>query len=255
MNSFNQGDKYGVYRSGTSSSAISSFMSGVYMWMVAGLALSGITAFTVATTPEAITAILTNKLLFWGIVALQFGAVIWLSARIQAMSVMFAGSLFLGYSILTGLTLSVIFVAFTMQSIASAFFITSAGFLGLSLIGFITKRDLGPVGTFCMMGLFGLIALMILGFFFPSLVGGSMRMVINVCGLIIFSGLTAYDTQRLKNYGASMSGDVARKGAIHGALMLYLDFINLFLFILQTAIQVIVLNSYKDYNHHKYKLK
>lgn len=232
MNSFNQGDKYEIYRSKAASASTSSFMSTVYLWMFAGLVLSGLTAFLVASSPAAITAIRTNSLLFWGIVILQFGAVIWLTARIQAMSVMFAGSLFLGYSILTGLTLSVIFIAFTMASIASAFFVTSFGFLGLSLFGYVTKRDLGPIGSFCMMGLFGLIGVMLIGFIFPSIMTSAVQMTMNVVGVLIFAGLTAFDTQKLKNYSYAISGDAARLEAIRGALMLYLDFLNLFLFIL-----------------------
>lgn len=232
MNSFNQGDKYEIYRSKPAAGTVTGFMNTVYMWMMAALALSGITAFAVASSPQAITAILTNKALFWTVIILQFGAVLWLSLRIQQMSVMFAGSLFLAYSVLTGLTFSVVLIAFTMQSVASAFFLTSFGFFGLSLFGFLTKRDLGPLGSFCMYGLFGLIGLMLLGFIFPSMLGSGAQMAMNVGGLIIFAGLTAYDTQKLKNFGASMGGDMARKVAINGALMLYLDFINMFLFIL-----------------------
>lgn len=232
MNPFNnQSDRNVLYQAkGTTTVG---FMNRVYMWMMTGLLLSGLTAFTVASSPKAINAILTNSILFWAIIIMQFGAVIWLSARIQAMSVMFAGSLFLGYSILTGLTLSVVLLAFTMSSIATAFFITSFGFFGLSMYGYVTKRDLSPVGSFCMIGLFGIIALMIIGWIFPSMMSGPMQMVINIIGIIVFAGLTAFDTQKIKNLSSmSMSGDVAQKTAIHGALMLYLDFINLFLFIL-----------------------
>jgi uncharacterized protein len=221
----------------SSSSVVKSnvnFMSQVYLWMMSGLLLSGITALAVASSPQAINAILTNKILFWGVVILQFGAVVWLSVRINAMSVMFAGSLFLAYSILTGLTFSVIFATFTMQSIGTAFFLTSFSFFGLSVFGYTTKYDLGPVGSFCMMGLFGLIGVMILSWIFPSIRGNGVQMAMNVIGIIVFAGLTAFDTQKIKNMGDTtiMGGELAKKTAIHAALMLYLDFINLFLFIL-----------------------
>lgn len=233
MNSINQGNKYDLYRSKSGTKSIVSFINQVYLWMMAGLLLSGITAFAVASEAQAINTILNNKMLFWAIILMQFGAVIWLSARIQAMSVLFAGSLFLAYSILTGLTLSVILIAFTMTSIATAFFISSFAFFGLSLFGYITKRDLSPIGSFCMMGLFGIIGLVIIGWIFPSIMSSSMQMAINVIGMIVFAGLTAFDTQKIKNLGYGLMGsDTASKTAIHGALMLYLDFINLFLFVL-----------------------
>jgi FtsH-binding integral membrane protein len=233
MNPFNQDPRYNTFRSQDTTNVTVSFMNQVYLWMMAGLILSGGTAFIVASTPEAINTILTNKILFWGIVILQFVAVIWLSARIQTMSMMFAGSLFLAYSILTGLTLSTIFIAFTKSSIASAFFISASSFLGLSVCGYATKRDLSAIGTFCMMGLFGVIGMMILGWIFPSIMSSGMQMAINVIGIIVFAGLTAYDTQKIKNLSMSgMTNEVAQKTAIHGALVLYLDFINLFLFIL-----------------------
>lgn len=233
MNPFSQDVRYNTLRSKDSTKVAVSFMNQVYLWMMAGLLLSGVTAFTVASTPQAINTILTNKILFWGIIILQFGAVIWLSARIQAMSVMFAGSLFLAYSILTGLTLSTIFIAFTMSSIASAFFISGFSFLGLSIFGYVTRRDLSAIGTFCMMGLFGLIGIMLIGWIFPSIMSTGLQMTINVMGVLIFAGLTAFDTQKIKNLSTvTMAGEVARKTAIHGALTLYLDFINLFLFIL-----------------------
>jgi uncharacterized protein len=233
MNPLNQGDRYDAVRLKDATKATVSFMNQVYLWMMAGLLLSGITAFIVASTPQAINTILTNKILFWVIVIMQLGAVIWLSARIQTMNVMFAGSLFLAYSILTGLTLSVIFIAFTMSSIATAFFISSFSFFGLSVFGYVTQRDLSAIGSFCMMGLFGIIGLLIIGWIFPSIMGTGVKMAINVVGIIVFAGLTAFDTQKIKNLSySSMSGDTAQKTAIHGALMLYLDFINLFLFIL-----------------------
>lgn len=232
MNSFNRNDNYEIYRSKGNAGAITNFMSTVYMWMVAGLALSGFTAFMVASSPQAVSTIFGNSITPIILIVLQLGAVVWLSARIQHMSVMFAGSLFLAYSILTGLTFSVIFLAFTMQSIASVFFITAGSFFGLSLFGYITKRDLGPVGQFCMIGLFGFILLAIFTWIFPSMRTNGMTMMMNVVGLIIFAGLTAYDTQRIKNIGYAANGEAVSKFAIVGALSLYLDFINLFMFLL-----------------------
>jgi uncharacterized protein len=230
MNS-NRND-YEIYRTKSSSTSVSSFMSTVYMWMMAGLALSGFTAYMVASSPQAIQTIFGNSFMYIVLFLLQLGAVFWLSARVQYMSLMFAGSLFLGYSILTGLTFSVFFVVFSMQSIASAFFVTAFGFFGLSLIGYVTKRDLGPVGSFCTIGLFGFIALALLSMFIPAMRTSAFSMMMNVVGILIFAGLTAYDTQKLKNYSYAATGEAASKNAIVGALTLYLDFINLFMFIL-----------------------
>jgi hypothetical protein len=210
------------------------FMSRVYGWMTAGLCLTGAVAWKVAGNPEAVRAILGNRLAFWALIIAQFGAVIALTSAINRMSGAVATLIYFVYAALTGLTFSAIFLVYTGSSIAQVFGITAFSFAGLSVFGLVTKRDLGPVGSFCMMGLFGLVGFYLLSMFFPSLMSGGAVFVVSIIGIIVFAGLTAYDTQRIKNMNAAgMDGDVQRKGAIQGALMLYLDFINLFLSLLQ----------------------
>lgn len=223
---------YTILRSKAASSA--SFMSRVYFWMMAGIFMSGITAFVIASTPNMMAYLTQNRGIFFGLIIVQLIAVIALSAAVQRMSVAMAAAIYALYATLTGATFSVIFLAYSMQSIAMAFFTTSFAFAGLSGYGFVTKRDLGPVGSFCIMGLFGMIGIMLLSFFIPALAGTSVQLSISVIGVLVFSGLTAYDTQKIKMLQNQFADDEqARKGAIHGALILYLDFINLFLSILR----------------------
>lgn len=210
------------------------FMSRVYFWMMLGLAISGLIAYEVANTPALISRIYSNSFLWIGLIVLQFGAVIALSAFINKMSAAVTTFVYLTYAALSGVTFSVILLAFTQQSITQAFFITAFAFSGLSIFGFVTKRDLGPVGSFCMTGLFGLIGFIIVTMLFPSILTNAVAMTINVLTILIFSGLTAYDTQKIKNFNVSDGApELAQKAAISGALMLYLDFINLFLSILR----------------------
>jgi len=211
------------------------FMSGVYKWMTLGILVTAVIAYYISNSPELIGAIVTNKLIFYGLIIAQLGAVFYLSLAIKKISGMTATLVFLLYAALTGATFSVIVLAYTQQSIQNAFFLTSFSFAGLSAFGYFTKRDLGPVGTFCMMGVWGLIGFSILGFFFPSMHGSSMGMVYNIAGVVIFAGLTAYDTQKIKatNIVGNEGTDEDHKETISGALILYLDFINLFLMLLR----------------------
>lgn len=220
-----------VVRSSEASSIISTFMSRVYLWMTLGLLLTGIVAYVVSNNPAMLQAIFATKGVFIGLIIAQLAAVIILSAMINRLNIMVAGVIFLAYAALTGLTFSAIFIAYTQESIASAFIVTTVSFAGLSLFGYVTKRDLGPIGSFCTMGLFGLIGISILSFFFHSLMATPIQMALSVGGVIIFAGLTAYDTQRIKQLG--LSRPEAGQEAILGALMLYLDFINLFLMLLR----------------------
>jgi FtsH-binding integral membrane protein len=202
--------------------------------MMSGLLISGIVAYTIANSPALLTYLYTHTVLWIGMIILQLAAVICLSALINKLSFFLTAFLYIAYAALTGVTFSVVLIAYTQQSIASAFFTTAFAFVGLSLFGFITKRDLGPVGSFCMTGLFGLIGFILVTLLFPSILTNAVSMTINVLGILIFSGLTAYDTQRIKNFNVyAGSSSMAMKMAITGALMLYLDFINLFLNILR----------------------
>lgn len=216
------------------SEVMASFMTRVYQWMCIGVLLTaGISAY-IGNNEQMAMAIVQNKFLFWGVVIAQFGVVIGLSAMIQRMSTATAIGLFLLYSALTGVTFSTIFLIYTQGSIQSAFLTTAIGFAGLSAFGLVTKKDLGPVGTFCSMGLFGLIGYSLLAIFFPSMMGGTAGLVYSLVGLLIFAGLTAYDTQKIKLMGQhAINADERSKITVLGALTLYLDFINLFLIILR----------------------
>lgn len=211
------------------------FMSGVYGWMTGGLCLTGAVAWSVAGNPALVMAIFGNRLLFWALIIAQLGAVFALSWAINRISAFAATLIYLLYAGLTGLTLSSIFLAFTGSSIAQAFGVTAFGFAGLSGFGYLTKRDLGPVGSFCMMGLFGLVGFGLLSLLFPALMTEGANFVFSIVGIIVFAGLTAWDTQKIKAMNtAGMEGtEVGRKQAIFGALRLYLDFINLFLSLLR----------------------
>lgn len=220
--------------SATRVASAAQFMSKVYLWMVLGLAISAGTAFYVSSHPALMSKIVHTRGLFMSFILAQLGAVIvftWLNQRITAL---FATALYLVYTWLTGITLSVILLAYTQQAIFNAFAVTAGAFLGLSAFGYITKRDLGPIGTFCMMGLFGMVAMVLLSFFIPGLRSNTMQLTISAIGTIVFAGLTAYDTQRIKlAYLQNAQGGPITKAAVNGALTLYLDFLNLFLSLLR----------------------
>lgn len=212
----------------------SAFMTRVYQWMSIGVLLTGLVAYVIGTNESLIQTIMMNRALFWVVIIAQFGLVLAISGLINRMSVMTASALFVLYSALTGVTFSVIFAIYTAASIQSAFFTTAIGFGGLTAFGYITKKDLGPVGSFCMMGLFGMIGYSLLAIFFPAMLGGTASLVYSLVGLLIFAGLTAYDTQKIKLIGRQAFSDEDRgRATILGALTLYLDFINLFMMILR----------------------
>jgi len=206
------------------------FLSKVYAWMFGGLLLTAATAWYVFDYGKY-TAIYTSGLMFPLIIG-ELILVFVLSARIQKMSKTTAAALFLGYSLLNGVTLSVILAAYTLESIQEVFFITAAMFAALSAYGYFTKKSLSGIGNFLFMGLIGII---IAGFVNIFMASSTLSFAISVIGVIVFAGLTAYDTQRLKEMYVLMyeGEETAAKGAIIGALQLYLDFINLFLFLLR----------------------
>lgn len=214
------------------------FMNRVYFWMTVGILITGLVAYFVQDSYEIWSYFQTHpdhyKAAFIGIVIGQLALVIVLSALINKMNSTVATILYLLYAVSVGLTFSVIFKAYTLESIAGVFFLTSFAFAGLSIFGFITKKDLGPLGSFCMIGLFGLLGVMLLSFFIPALMSNSVQFAISVLGIAIFAGLTAYDTQAIKNLNLeNQSLQVMHKTAIIGALKLYLDFINLFIMLLR----------------------
>ena len=214
-------------------SAVSAYMNQVYMWMTAGLGLTALVAWQIASSPAALQFIFSNTLVLIGLVIAQLGLVIALSAAVHRFSAGTATAMFLLYSGLTGVTLSSIFVVYTMGSIANAFLVAAGTFGAMSVYGTVTKRDLTGMGSFLFMGLIGLIIAMVVNIFLQS---AMMDFVISGIGVLIFTGLTAYDTQKLRQFGMNAPlGDTTalRRGAILGALTLYLDFINLFLMLLR----------------------
>lgn len=213
------------------------FMRSVYSWMTGGILLTAVTATYLASNPELMLTLIRTRYLFMGLMIAQVALVIGLSAAIQRISAATATILFLLYAALTGVTFSTLFMVYAQDTIAGVFFATASGFAGLSIIGYTTKKDLGPIGAFCSMALFGLIGWSLLSFFFPSILGGESQLVYSVIGVVVFAGLTAYDTQKIKNLYDASSGfgsqEIEKKAAIFGALTLYLDFINLFLMLLR----------------------
>ncbi|MDA8404387.1 MAG: Bax inhibitor-1/YccA family protein [Desulfobacteraceae bacterium] len=213
---------------------VNTFIQSVYNWMAVGLALTGGVAYYVAQSPSLMGLIFGNQLIFFGLIIAEFGLVMYLSARVQKIEASTATGLFVVYAALNGLTLSFIFLAYTGASIASTFFICAGTFVTCSVYGMITKRDLTSIGGFMSMGLIGIIIASVVNMFIRS---SAMNMIISYIGVIVFVGLTAYDTQKLKYMAntqpAGLDAGVIRKGAIIGALSLYLDFINLFLMLLR----------------------
>lgn len=225
-----------TYQNPTAAMATSQYMSKVYMWMTLGILVTAAVAAYVSGNEQVLYTIATNKILFYGLIIAEFGLVIWLSAGINRMSAAMATSMFIFYAAINGATLSIISLIYTAESIQSAFFTSTAAFAGLSAFGYFTKRDLGPVGSFCTMGMFGLFGFAILSLFFPSMMSTTASKVYGLVGILVFAGLTAYDTQKIKNMAPSeRDGERYQKGAIMGALTLYLDFVNLFLFILRMS--------------------
>jgi len=213
--------------------AFPALMRKVYVWMTLALVLTGFTAYGVATSPGIITALLTNKLLFFGLIVAELALVWSISARINRMSLTTATLLFVLYSVLNGAMLSSIFVVYTMQSIASVFFITAGTFAAMAAIGYFTKTDLSSLGKLLFMALIGLIIATLVNVFFVK--SGGFHLILSYVGVLIFVGLTAYDSQRIKKM-LVMADDIdeeAQKIALLGSLTLYLDFINLFIYLLR----------------------
>ncbi|QQR83392.1 Bax inhibitor-1/YccA family protein [Candidatus Peregrinibacteria bacterium] len=220
-----------VQTHGGSDVRVNEFFYKAYGWMALALAISGAAAWTVANNESLIVAFIGNPILFYGSIIAELGLVFYLSSRIQKLSLGAALGMFLAYSLLNGMTLSVILLAYTAASIARVFFITAGTFSAVSLAGFVTKRDLSGMGGFLMMSLIGIIIASVVNIFLNSYM---IEWIVSYAGVAIFVGLTAYDTQKLKYFASSnQTADAFGKMAVLGALTLYLDFINLFLFLLR----------------------
>ena len=209
---------------------VTAFLRKVYGWMFVGLGVTAAVAVGVAGSPALVQSIATNSILFFALAIGQLGLVFFLSARVAKLAPTTAAALFLVYSALNGVLFSFIFLAYTGTSITTTFLVAAGMFGALALYGTTTKRSLAGVGQFVFMGLIGLILASLVGIFVKS---QGLQFVISVVGVIVFTGLTAYDTQKLKHYALMAEGDRVTNFAVIGALALYLDFINLFLMILR----------------------
>lgn len=214
------------------SAAFPILMRKVYVWMSLALVITGFTAYYVASNESLLMTIVTNQILFWGLVIAELVLVIALSAAINKLSLTVATFMFVAYSVINGVTLSFIFIVYAMSSIASAFLITAGTFAAMALFGYFTKTDLTSMGKILMMALVGIIIATIVNIFLKS---SGLEMILNYLGVLVFVGLTAYDSQKIKQMllQAPDAGEGAQKIALLGALSLYLDFINLFLYILR----------------------
>ena len=214
------------------SAAFPALMRNVYIWMTMALAVTGLTAAYVSSSPAILQYIFTGKTI-WLLALGELGLVWYLSARIMKISFSTAGILFVLFSILNGVTLSSIFLVYTMESIALTFYITAGTFGAMSLVGYFTKKDLSTMGRFLVMALIGLIIASIVNLFMQSTM---LMWITTYAGVLIFCGLTAYDTQKIKDmlifYG-NETHEGTLKIALMGSLTLYLDFINLFIYLLR----------------------
>ncbi len=212
--------------------AFPALMRKVYLWMTLALVITAITAYGVATSPAAIQFILGNRIVFFGLIIAEFALVFAVGGMINRLSITTATLLFTLYSVVNGATLSIVLLAYTQESVTQVFFITAGTFAAMSAVGYLTKRDLSSVGRILFMALIGLIIATVVNIFWKN--SGFMA-ILNYLGVLIFVGLTAYDTQKIKNMllTAEDGGEVGQKMALLGALTLYLDFINLFLYLLR----------------------
>ncbi|WP_428234860.1 Bax inhibitor-1/YccA family protein [Gracilimonas sp.] len=209
----------------------SGFINKVYGWMALALAITGFVALRVVDS-GFVETMAQNQILFFGIIIAELGLVVWLSGRINSMNASMAIGLFLLYSALNGLTFSILFLVYTSASIASTFFITAGTFGVTSAYGYFTKKDLSSIGNIAFMGLIGIIIATVVNIFVHSEI---LYWGITYIGVLVFVGLTAYDTQKMKKMSleVDVESEEGSKGAVMGALALYLDFINMFIFLLR----------------------
>jgi len=209
----------------------SRFMTRVYAWMAAGLGATALASWMVLSSEAALRFVFGNPLVYYGLILGELGLVVWLSGMVGRMSATTASAIFLVYSALNGVTLSAVFLRYTSESIAGTFAVSGAMFGAMSLYGITTGRSLDGLGSFSFMGLIGVVIAGVVNIFLRS---SMLSFVISCVGIIVFLGLTAWDTRKLKMMAAAVDADseIGRAGAVRGALALYLDFINLFLMLL-----------------------
>ena len=206
------------------------FLRSVYGWMCAGLGITALVAFAVSSTPELAIAIARNPFARWGLLLAELGLVVVLSARVNTMAAGTAALLFTIYSALNGATFSIVLLAYTGESLASTFIVSAGMFGALALYGTTTRRSLAGWGQFLFMGLIGVVLASFVGMFWQN---DAFQFVLAFIGVIVFTGLTAYDAQRLKQMAVALPDGRTGSYAVVGALTLYLDFINLFLMLLR----------------------
>ena len=207
-------------------------MRKVYLWMALALVITGVTAYGVATSPGILQAIYTNQVLFWGLIIAEFGLVIGVSAAINKISLTTATLMFIIYSVINGALLSYIFLVYTASSVATVFFITAGTFGAMAVVGYTTKTDLTSMGKYLFMALIGLVIATLVNLFVKS---DGLTMILSYVGVLVFVGLTAWDSQKIKQMllQAPDAGENSQKLALLGALTLYLDFVNLFIYLLR----------------------
>ncbi|MDE5560691.1 MAG: Bax inhibitor-1/YccA family protein [Bacteroidaceae bacterium] len=232
-NSYDNGS-YDKGRTVAGTDAFAVLMRNVYTWMTCGLTMTALTAMIVGRNENWVYALAANSGLFWGLLIAEIALVMFLTVRLDKMSFTMAGLMFAAYAILNGVTLSFIVMLYTAESIAQAFFVTAGTFGGMSLFGYFTRRDLSAIGRALVMALVGLIVATLVNMFWQNSV---MASVLNYAGVLLFVGLTAYDTQKIKQMMLQTQhagvSDQTNKLALMGSLMLYLDFVNLFLYLLR----------------------
>ena len=232
-NELNFGTTMSRERELSMSQAFPALMRKVYVWMTFALVITGVTAFGVASSPGIISAVYSNSAVMWGLIIAEFALVIGITAAINRLSLTTATLMFVLYSALNGVVLSSVFLIYTASSIASVFFITAGTFAVMAFIGYTTKTDLSSMGKILLMALIGMIIASLVNVFFVKSTG--FDLIISYVGVLVFVGLTAYDSQKIKQMLLTDpdAGETSQKIALLGALTLYLDFINLFIYLLR----------------------
>lgn len=222
-----------LVRNYTAKAAQATLLRSVYLWMTLALIITGFVAMYVAKSYTLVNMMIQNSMMFWGVLIAEVALVWYLSARIYKMSFTTATILFIIYSILNGVSMSILLLVYTASSIATTFFVTAGTFGSMAIFGYITKKDLTRIGSLCIMGVIGIIIASLVNLFLQN---STMDMIISYIGVLLFVGLTAYDSQKIKRL---LSGDdievneATQKIALMGAMTLYLDFINLFIYLLR----------------------
>ncbi len=230
MNSFNE---MAWEKERTFSINMPGLMKDIYVWVAIALAITGVTAYTVSISPVLLSLLFAGKFTMWALLIATVALVWHLSSAVSRLSLKAVTAMFLIYSVLNGLTMASIFIVYTMTSIASVFFVTAGTFALMSAYGYLTKADLSKLGNLCLMGLFGLILATLVNMFFAN---SFLEMILSYAGILIFVGLTAYDTKRIREIAYANNTGTTENGAklaIMCALTLYLDFINLFIYMLR----------------------